>query len=660
MGLFRGNDSGWRSDRRTAEQQLRESESRLRAVVETAVDGVILIDAFGIVEMFNPACETLFGYEADEVLGQNVKMLMPPPYEAEHDVYLRRYRHTGERRIIGIGREVAGRRKDGTVFPMELSVGEAQRNGRPVFAGIIRDISQRKQAEQSLRESEGRLRALVETAVDGVILIDAVGTVQMFNPACETLFGYRAAEVIDRNVRMLMPEPYQSEHDRYLKQYREDGVHRIIGIGREVSARRKDGSVFPMELSVGEATRGEQPVFVGIIRDITARKEAEAAREQLQQAQKMEAIGQLTGGIAHDFNNLMAVMLGNLELVLDRLPPDDDSVDLIRTAIQSVERGAQLTQRLLAFSRTQTLNPRQIDVNHLITGMIPLMRLSLGEAIDISIDFEANIWATMIDAAQLENALLNLANNGRDAMPGRGRLAISTANVDLSTEGPQGDGAQPGAFVRISVSDDGAGMTPEVLEHVFEPFFTTKEVGQGSGLGLSMVYGFVKQSNGFVSIESTVGAGTRVDLFLPRMAVPALPGQQTANAVPARSTRKLWRILVVEDDAALRQLAARMLESLGHTVREAADGPEALRCLRENPEIDLLYTDVILAGGQNGVDIAQAARAMIPRLKVLFTSGYLETQERGAELSPDEELIPKPARRRDIEAAIQRMMSGSP
>ena len=459
MGLFRGGYSGWSSDRRTAEQQLRESESRLRAVVETAVDGVILIDAFGLVEMFNPACEALFGYRADEVLGQNVKMLMPQPYEAEHDVYLRRYRHTGERRIIGIGREVAGRRKDGTVYPMELSVGEAQRDGRPVFAGIIRDISQRKQAEQSLRESEGRLRALVETAVDGVILIDAVGTVQMFNPACETLFGYRADEVIDRNVRMLMPEPYQSEHDRYLEQYREDGIRRIIGIGREVSARRKDGSVFPMELSVGEATRGDKPVFVGIIRDISARKEAEAAREQLQQAQKMEAIGQLTGGIAHDFNNLMAVMLGNLELVLDRLDPADESTDLIRTAIHSVERGAQLTQRLLAFSRTQTLKPRQIDVNHLITGMIPLVRLSVGEAIDIRMDLEAVPWATMIDAAQLENALLNLANNSRDAMGGKGQLTISTSNLDISADELPDEGAAPGAYVRVSVRDDGAGSS---------------------------------------------------------------------------------------------------------------------------------------------------------------------------------------------------------
>ncbi|MET4697205.1 PAS domain S-box-containing protein [Constrictibacter sp. MBR-5] len=659
MGLFRGGYSGWSSDRRTAEQQLRESESRLRAVVETAVDGVILIDAFGLVEMFNPACETLFGYRADEVLGQNVKMLMPQPYEAEHDVYLRRYRHTGERRIIGIGREVAGQRKDGTVFPMELSVGEAQRDGRPVFAGIIRDISQRKQAEQSLRESEGRLRALVETAVDGVILIDAVGTVQMFNPACETLFGYRAEEVVDRNVRMLMPEPYQSEHDRYLEQYREDGVRRIIGIGREVSARRKDGSIFPMELSVGEATRGDQPVFVGIIRDISARKEAETAREQLQQAQKMEAIGQLTGGIAHDFNNLMAVMLGNLELVLDRLDPADASTDLIRTAIHSVERGAQLTQRLLAFSRTQTLKPRQIDVNQLITGMMPLVRLSVGEAIDIRMDLEAEIWTTMIDAAQLENALLNLANNSRDAMAGKGRLTISTANVAISADDLVDEGAAPGAYVRVTVRDDGAGMDAAVLAHVFEPFFTTKEVGHGSGLGLSMVYGFVKQSNGFVAIDSRVGGGTRVDLFLPRVTDPALSDRRAEEGPAPRSTARSWNILLVEDDAALRQLARRILESLGHSVRGACDGPEALRLLREDPRVDLLFTDIILPGGQNGVDIAQAAREMLPDLKVLFTSGYLETRDRGAELSPDEELITKPARRRDIEAAIQRVMNGS-
>ncbi|MFN4087983.1 MAG: PAS domain S-box protein [Alphaproteobacteria bacterium] len=659
MSLFDLRDIRWWGDRRAAEQQIRESESRLRAVVETAVDGVILIDDHGIVETFNPACEALFGYSADEVLGQNVKMLMPPPYEAEHDTYLRRYRETGERRIIGIGREVAGRRKDGSIFPMELSVGEAQRDGRPVFAGIIRDISQRKLAEQSLRESEGRLRALVDTAVDGVILIDAVGTIQMFNPACEALFGYGAAEVLGQNVRILMPEPYQREHDGYLRQYRENGVRRIIGIGREVAARRKDGTVFPMELSVGEATRGEQPVFVGIIRDISARKEAEAAREQLQQAQKMEAIGQLTGGIAHDFNNLMAVMLGNLELIQDGLDPAGPSAKFIQTAIESVERGAQLTQRLLAFSRTQKLNPRQVDVNRLISEMIPLLRLSVGEAVDIRCRLAPDLWAAVIDAAQLENALLNLANNSRDAMIRGGALTIETRNTELSAEAIPDQTAAAGAYLRITVTDSGVGMPPDVLAHVFEPFFTTKEVGHGSGLGLSMVYGFVKQSQGFVTIESEPGKGTSVHLFLPRIIETAaaeglLPGAAPPEPVPKRR----WRILVVEDDSALRQLTTRMLESLGHTVRHAVDGPNALRELHRDPQVDLLYTDVILPGGQNGIDVAREARLLVPNVKVLFTSGYLELLDRGAQLGPTDELIPKPARRRDIESAIQRVMNG--
>jgi CheY-like chemotaxis protein len=244
-------------------------------------------------------------------------------------------------------------------------------------------------------------------------------------------------------------------------------------------------------------------------------------------------------------------------------------------------------------------------------------------------------------------------------MAGKGRLTISTANVAISADDLVDEGAAPGAYVRVTVRDDGAGMDAAVLAHVFEPFFTTKEVGHGSGLGLSMVYGFVKQSNGFVAIDSRVGGGTRVDLFLPRVTDPALSDRRAEEGPAPRSTARSWNILLVEDDAALRQLARRILESLGHSVRGACDGPEALRLLREDPRVDLLFTDIILPGGQNGVDIAQAAREMLPDLKVLFTSGYLETRDRGAELSPDEELITKPARRRDIEAAIQRVMNGS-
>lgn len=267
-------------------------EARLRAVVETAVDGVILIDAVGTVLMFNPACERLFGYRNTDVIGQNVKMLMPEPYRREHDGYLENYRRTGERQIIGIGREVLGRRKDGTTFPMDLSVGEAQQGGEAIFVGIIHDLTERQRSEKVIRETAARLQAVVETAVDGVILIDAAGIVQMFNPACERLFDYESAEVIGQNVKMLMPEPYQSEHDSYLDNFHRTGERKIIGIGREVLGRRKDGTTFPMDLSVGEAKQEGASIFVGMIHDLTDRKQAE---EQLVQAQKMEAVGQLLG-----------------------------------------------------------------------------------------------------------------------------------------------------------------------------------------------------------------------------------------------------------------------------------------------------------------------------------------------------------------------------
>jgi PAS domain S-box-containing protein len=256
-------------------------EARLKAVVDTAVDGVILIDARGTVLKFNPACEKLFGFSAAEVVGQNVKMLMPAPFRGEHDSYLTNYHRTGVAKIIGIGREVVGQRKDGTTFPMDLSVGEAKEDGESIFVGIIHDLTERKRSEQAIREAAQRLKAVVDTAVDGVILIDARGKVMMFNPACEALFGYGAAEVIGRNVKMLMPAPFRGEHDRYLSNYLTTRVPKIIGIGREVSGRRKDGTTFPMDLSVGEAMQDDGPVFVGIIHDLTERKRTS---EQLFQA----------------------------------------------------------------------------------------------------------------------------------------------------------------------------------------------------------------------------------------------------------------------------------------------------------------------------------------------------------------------------------------
>ena len=336
----------------------------LRAVVETAVDGVILIDAEGRVLMFNPACEKLFQYQADEVIGQNVKMLMPAYYRDAHDGYLGNFHRTGDRKIIGIGREVIGQRKDGSTFPMHLSVGEAkQEEGSSIFVGIVHDLTEREWVERVLRESAARLGAVVDTAVDGVILIDAQGLIMKFNPACERLFKYQAGEVTGQNVRMLMPAPYRVEHDGYLRNYLTSGEKKIIGIGREVVGQRKDGSTFPMDLSVGEAKQDGESIFVGIIHDLTDRKRTE---EQLIQAQKMEAVGQLSGGIAHDFNNLLTVIVGNAEYLGEQLTSRDDLKRLADDICSAGERGAELTQRLLSFGRKQTLRPVETECNKLL------------------------------------------------------------------------------------------------------------------------------------------------------------------------------------------------------------------------------------------------------------------------------------------------------
>ncbi|MEZ5959058.1 MAG: PAS domain S-box protein [Hyphomonadaceae bacterium] len=591
-------------------------QSRLRAVVDTAVDGVILINAQGVILMFNPACERLFGYAPFEVIGRNVKMLMPEPYRGGHDAFLLNYLETGERKIIGIGREVLGLRRTGATFPMDLSVAQAEEDGQPIFVGIIRDLTERKAAETALREGAERFRAVVETAVDGVILIDSRGRVQMFNPACERLFGYNAEDVIGENVRMLMPPPYRAEHDGYIANYNETRIAKIIGKGREVTGLRKDGTSFPMDLSVGEAKQEGESIFVGIIHDLTGRKRTE---QQLVQAQKMETVGHLSGGIAHDFNNLLTVILGNAEALGLRLKARDDLRQLADTIVLAAERGAQLTRALLAFSRRQVLQPSAIDCNLLVESMGMLLRRTLREDIMLNVVASPTPVYALADPAQLESALLNLSLNAQDAMPDGGTLTFTTTEVTLDATSFPRDAVQAGDYVAIIVTDNGSGMSADVVERAFEPFFTTKEVGKGSGLGLSMVYGFAKQSNGHVNIYSEPGLGTSVRLYLPLVSEGDAPVRTRSDE---RAVGGHERVLVVEDDEFVRSHAISSLEGIGYRVIVARDGPEAMSLLRGGAEIDLLFTDIVMPGGMNGWEVAASARELNPKLKVLFTSGY--------------------------------------
>ena len=627
----------------------------LRAVVDTAVDGVILIDARGGVLMFNPACEKLFGYPAGEIIGRNVKVLMPSSYRDAHDGYLHNYHASGERKIIGIGREVAGRRKDGSTFLMHLSVGETkQATGESIFVGIIHDLTERERVERELRESAARLRAVVDTAVDGVILIDSGGTILKLNPACEKLFKYEADEVLGENVKILMPEPYRSEHDGYIRNFITTGEKKIIGIGREVLGRRKDGTTFPMELSVGEAKQEVSSIFVGMIHDLTDRKRTEA---QLMQAQKMEAVGQLSGGIAHDFNNLLTVIVGNAEYLAEQLVSRGDLKRLADDICSAGERGAELTQRLLAFSRKQLLRPVGTECNKLLESMHKLLRRTLREDIEISTLSDPELRDAFADPVQLEAAVLNLALNAQDAMASGGRLTISAANASLDAGDHNAHpDVGPGEYVVIAVTDTGCGMPKRVLEHAFEPFFTTKEVGKGSGLGLSMVYGFAKQSNGHVTLYSEPGLGTTVRIYLPAVLAKAQSVPLAVEKEVLQSGSEM--VLVVEDDPFVRSYAVMSLESLGYKVMSAVDGKEALQRLAAAPHIDLLFTDVVMPGGVNGWELAALARKERPELHVLLTSGYaLETLAANGHVRQGAPILEKPYRKAELARLVREALA---
>jgi nitrogen-specific signal transduction histidine kinase len=387
--------------------------------------------------------------------------------------------------------------------------------------------------------------------------------------------------------------------------------------------------------------------------DLTDRRELD---ERLRQAQKLEAVGQLTGGVAHDFNNLLTVILGNAELLTAELEGQPELHQLSEMVMTAAERGAELTNRLLAFSRRQALEPRAIDVGTLAVGMQGMLRRTLGEHIEIAVLRTPDGWLADVDPGQLEVALLNLAINARDAMPQGGRLTIETANTWLDG----GDvtlpsDAHPGAYVTVSVSDTGTGMAPEIVARVFEPFFTTKEVGKGSGLGLSMVYGFAKQSGGHARVYSEPGHGTVVRIYLPR----ARTGQEPPAAVGATTAAPSGHehILVVEDDALVRAHVCGLIRGLGYRVTAAAAGPEALARLQEADDIQLLLTDMVMPGGMNGAELAEAAMAVRPGLKVLLTSGYTEQfLQQGGRIERGVTLLSKPYHRHELATKLRRVL----
>jgi PAS domain S-box-containing protein len=492
---------------------------------------------------------------------------------------------------------------------------------------------------------------IFDTSLDLILVVDRRGTFLRVSPSSLAILGYRPDELIGHAARdFVLPDDLESTRQN-MRLTRGDGLARNF----ECRYRHKNGRAVTFAWKGLWSGPDAQYFFIG--RDMTERM---ALENQLRQAHKMEAIGQLTGGIAHDFNNILTVIIGMNEIMADAVAGNPRLKEIVETIDEAATRGAQLTQRMLAFARKQPLNARDLDLNELVARIAAILRRTLGEDIAVTTVFAEGLWPALADPSQIEDAILNLAVNARDAMPKGGQLVIETCNAQLDADYAAHDvEVSPGDYVAVIVTDSGTGMPPEVAERVFEPFFTTKEVGRGTGLGLSMVYGFIKQSRGHVKIYSELGHGTSIKLYLPR-ALGAESASPVSTAPAAALAGGHETILVVEDSAAVRKVAMSMLRGLGYRVREAEDGKAALAILRQPGAIDLLFTDLIMPNGIDGQDLLVMAREQRPGLKALFTSGYSEhfLKARG-KTDQSVPLLGKPYRAHKLAEAVRRVLDAA-
>jgi two-component system, cell cycle sensor histidine kinase and response regulator CckA len=506
---------------------------------------------------------------------------------------------------FGTGALVFFRRVPGSPPADELAFGEA-------CARLCALAISHKHKEDEIRDREAQVSAVLEAVIDGIITIDQRGTIESFNRAAEKMFRYSAAETIGRNVKMLMQEEVARDHDGYVRRYLATGERHIIGIGREVVGRRKDGTTFPLDLGVSELWVGDQRKFTGILRDLTVRKRLEA---ELLQAQKLEAVGTLAAGVAHDFNNLLMGIMSCMSIALSRIPREVGGREFLEEAKGAAERGTRLTRQLLAFSRRTPTDARPMMINDVVLGTELMLRRLVTEEIELVVELDESGGPIRGDVGQLEQILVNLVVNARDAIDGAGRITIRTSGEDRLP-------AKPGAYVCLTVSDTGSGMDASTRAHVFEPFFTTKGPDRGTGLGLSTVYGIVDRHLGSIEIDSEIGRGTSIRIYFPRHEVePPSAAPIAPEAVPGRE-----RILVVEDDRLVRVGIVHFLESLGYRVAQASTGAQALAQIQADGGPDLLMTDLVMPD-MGGLDLIANVKALHRAIAVLVVSGYADVEK---------------------------------
>ncbi|CAN7780823.1 PAS domain S-box protein [Caballeronia sp. LjRoot34] len=631
-------------------------------VASTADYSIFLITPEGKVTSWNPGGARIEGYRPEEIIGQHFSVLYTDDdrHNGVPDALMDTVRRMGRHDSEGWRR-----RMDGSTFWASV-VTTALSDAGGAFRGavqVVRDVSEKRKAHEAVVESERRFRLLVQGVTDyAIFMLSPDGYVTNWNNGARRIKGYSEEEIVGSHFsRFYTPEDAAAGvPQRGLETATRDG--RFEAEGWRV---RRDGTTFWAHVII-DAIREHDGALVGfakITQDITERREAnellEQTRAALFQAQKMEAIGKLTGGVAHDFNNVLQVLRGNLELLENRHRRDAWSGVRLAHAIDAVERGAKLASQLLAFGRRQALRPVVVNLAAMVRGIDSMLARALGETINVETVVAAGLWNTLVDTHQLENVVLNLAINARDAMPAGGRLTIELANAMLDDRyvRPLTD-VPPGQYVMLGVTDTGAGMPPDVVERAFDPFFTTKPEGQGTGLGLSMAYGFVKQSGGHIRIYSEVRHGTTVRIYLPRSIEAAVDPQSRNEHTVLMGGKET--ILVVEDDAKVQSTVIDMLVGLGYSVLKADNAEQALTVIRSGVHIDVLFTDVVMPGTLRSPEMARQAALLLPHLKILFTSGYTQNAiVHGGRLDPGVELLSKPYSQEELAHKL-RYILGTP
>jgi PAS domain S-box-containing protein len=612
-------------------------ERRLAVIVESSHDAIIGKTLDGLITSWNPGAERLYGYSRDEVLDRPAAVLFPPGQE-QSEAELMECIARGER-IEQY--EVRRRRKDGIVITVALTLSPITGpDGRITgVAAISRDITERQRAE-------AMFRGLLEAAPDAIIGVTRDGAITLINAQTERMFGYQRDELIGQSIEVLVPERARARHSGFRDSYFADPRPRQLAAGRKLTALRKDGSEFPVEISLSALETHQGVIVSAAIRDVTerllaqeererliAQAERDAAERRLQHARRLESLGQLAGGVAHDFNNILAVIANYSELLLETLDtPEVTAADLagarndIGQIGRAAERATRLTKQLLAFGRRDITQAEVLNLNHVIGDIEQMLRRTLGEHIHLMTHLDRHLLPVYADAGQIEQILVNLAVNARDAMPGGGTLSIDTTNAELGPDDVTAGPLEPGRHVRLRVSDTGSGMPPEVIERAFEPFYTTKPQGSGTGLGLATVYGIATAAGGDVRLYSEAGIGTTITIVLPTVDAPAGPDITPAEPVlpAAAGPRPHETILMVEDEDALRQVIGRILTRAGYHVLPADSGAQAIQLAETGPTpIDLLLTDVIMPN-MMGNEVAARIQAIRPGTPVLYMSGYAQ------------------------------------